>query len=271
MTETTQLDLAFAALANPTRRAILSRLAQGEATVNALAGPFDISLPAISKHIRVLENAGLITRARDAQFRPCALNAAPLKAVAFWTDQYRSIWEARFDVMQAIMKTLKENDMVDQTKWVKIQREFEAPIDVVWQMWTDPALFKKWYGPMGMSVPTAEMNLVVGGTRKICMEMKSPQRTMSMWFTGVYKEIKRPSRLVYTESMCDAQGVIISPQSMGMPEGHPDITEVIVELSEAGGKTMMTMVHVGVPEGSAGAGGWKLAFDKLSETLKHKV
>ena len=157
--------------------------------------------------------------------------------------------------------------MADQQNWVKIQREFAAPIDVVWQMWTDPALFKQWYGPMGMQVPTAEMDLVVGGTRKICMEMTTPQRKMSTWFIGVYKEINRPSRLVYTESMCDAQGVIISPQSMGMPEGHPDITEVIVELSEAGGKTMMTLVHVGVAEGSAGAGGWSQTFDKLREAL----
>jgi uncharacterized protein YndB with AHSA1/START domain len=161
--------------------------------------------------------------------------------------------------------------MTDQTSWVEIQREFDAPIDVVWAMWTDPNLFKQWYGPKGMSIPTAEMDVVIGGKRKICMEMKSPERTMSMWFTGVYKEINRPSRLVYTESMCDADGVIISPQSMGMPEGHPDITEVIVKLSESDGKTVMTMVHVGVPEGSAGAGGWNQAIDKLAEALKNRT
>jgi uncharacterized protein YndB with AHSA1/START domain len=161
--------------------------------------------------------------------------------------------------------------MTDQTSWVEIQREFDAPIDVVWAMWTDPNLFKQWYGPRGMSIPTAEMDVVIGGKRKICMEMKSPERTMSMWFTGVYKEINRPSRLVYTESMCDADGVIISPQSMGMPEGHPDITEVIVKLSESDGKTVMTMIHVGVPEGSAGAGGWNQAIDKLAEALKNRT
>ena len=161
--------------------------------------------------------------------------------------------------------------MVDQPNWVKIQREFQAPIAVVWQMWTDPVMFKQWYGPMGMQVPTAEMDVAVGGTRKICMEIKSPQRTMTMWFIGVYKEIIRPSRLVYTESMCDAAGVIISPQSMGMPEGHPDVTEVIVELKEVGGKTVMTMVHVGVPEGSGGSGGWNQAFDKLVEALKSNI
>ncbi|MEH6741130.1 MAG: metalloregulator ArsR/SmtB family transcription factor [Sulfitobacter sp.] len=108
MDKSTQLDVAFAALANPTRRAILAHLAQGEATVNALAEPFDMSLPAISKHIRVLENAGLVTRGRDAQFRPCTLDARPLQVVANWTDQYRHIWDARFDVMDELLLTMKE-------------------------------------------------------------------------------------------------------------------------------------------------------------------
>lgn len=152
------------------------------------------------------------------------------------------------------------NSAVD---WLKIEREFDAPIETVWSMWTDPALFKKWYGPSGFSVPFAEMNVVVGGTRKICMEMQSPERTMTMWFIGVYKEVKPPFRLVYTESLCDADGNIIPPHDLGMPEGHPDITEVIVDLSERDGKTTMTMVHKGVPAGSAGEGGWNQAFDKL--------
>jgi DNA-binding transcriptional ArsR family regulator len=92
-----RLDETFAALANPTRRAILARLAQGEATVNELAAPFDMTLPAISKHIKVLERAGLIGRSRHAQFRPCRLDPAPLADVAGWAEQYRPIWEERFD------------------------------------------------------------------------------------------------------------------------------------------------------------------------------
>lgn len=154
--------------------------------------------------------------------------------------------------------------MSEPMKWVKIIRTFDASIEDVWNMWTDPELFKKWYGPMGMSVPVADMDFVEGGTRKISMEMVTPDRTMTMWFIGVYKEIKKPSRLVYTESMCQEDGTLLPPQAMGMPEGHPDVTEVIVELSEADGKTTMTMVHVGVPEGSAGEGGWNQAFDKLA-------
>jgi DNA-binding transcriptional ArsR family regulator len=109
MEEARQLDLTFAALANPTRRALLARLAQGEATVNTLAAPFKMTLPAISKHLRVLENAGLIIRGRDAQFRPCALNAKALRAVAHWAEQYRHIWENRFDTMDAMIRAMEEN------------------------------------------------------------------------------------------------------------------------------------------------------------------
>lgn len=110
MDDSTELDLIFGALAHPARRAILARLAQGAATVNELAAPFEMSLPAISKHIRVLENASLITRGRDAQFRPCALNPGPLAAVSHWADQYRPIWQARFDTMDKVIQTLKDSD-----------------------------------------------------------------------------------------------------------------------------------------------------------------
>lgn len=107
MTSDEQLDSAFSALAHPTRRAILARLAQGSATVNELAAPFDATLPAISRHIRVLETAGLITRGREAQFRPCTLDTKALEAVTNWTDQYRFIWESRFDAMDGILKEME--------------------------------------------------------------------------------------------------------------------------------------------------------------------
>lgn len=92
-----RLDETFGALANSTRRAILARLATGEASVNEIAEPFDISLPAISKHLKVLERAGLITRGQRAQYRPCTLDPEPLAAVADWTERYRPVWESRFD------------------------------------------------------------------------------------------------------------------------------------------------------------------------------
>jgi len=97
--EEERLTETFAALANPTRRAILARLAHGEASVTELAEPFDMSLPAVSKHIRVLERAGLVTQGQRAQYRPCTLNAAPLEAVSSWAEHYRPVWEDRFDRM----------------------------------------------------------------------------------------------------------------------------------------------------------------------------
>ena len=92
-----QLSTTFAALADPTRRAILARLASGECSVTELAEPFDMSLPAVSKHLRVLERAGLIVRGREAQWRPCRIEAGPLKEVADWTERYRRLWEHRLD------------------------------------------------------------------------------------------------------------------------------------------------------------------------------
>jgi DNA-binding transcriptional ArsR family regulator len=101
------LSVTFAALADPTRRAILARLASGEATVNELARPFAMSLQAISKHLKVLERAGLITRGRDAQFRPCRLEAAPLVDAGGWIDEHRKAWEGRFDRMAEHLRHLQ--------------------------------------------------------------------------------------------------------------------------------------------------------------------
>ena len=102
-----RLNATFAALADPTRRAILARLTTGEASVNELAEPFEISLPAISKHLKVLERAGLITRGREAQWRPCTLQAGPLKDVANWVEQYRRFWEQSFDRLDEYLKELQ--------------------------------------------------------------------------------------------------------------------------------------------------------------------
>src|SRR6478752_8959871 len=106
----TQLDATFAALADPTRRAILARLAQGEATVNELAEPFPLSLQAVSKHLKVLERAGLITRGRTAQLRPSRLRGTPLREAAEWLDPYRRHWEERFDRLdQRLQKKARRN------------------------------------------------------------------------------------------------------------------------------------------------------------------
>ena len=108
--EDDRLSQTFAALANSTRRAILARLAEGEATVNELAAPFDMSLPAISKHIRVLERAGLITQGQKAQYRPCTIDVTPLEEISKWTEQYRHIWEASFDRMDDYINQLNNKE-----------------------------------------------------------------------------------------------------------------------------------------------------------------
>lgn len=105
-----RLSETFAALASRTRRDIVARLAQGEATVNELAAPFDLTLPTISKHLKVLVRAGLVERSHRAQYRPCRLDPAPLQAVSSWAEQYRTIWEARFDRMDSYLGQLTTSE-----------------------------------------------------------------------------------------------------------------------------------------------------------------
>jgi uncharacterized protein YndB with AHSA1/START domain len=155
-------------------------------------------------------------------------------------------------------------DNHDRQDAVVIERSFDAPVDLIWQMWTDPEHFKLWYGPDGAAIPVAKMDVRVGGTRLVCMEMQSPGGPMQMWFTGEYLEVVENERLVYTESMSDERGKVLSPSDMGMPEGHPVTTEVRVELEDVGGRTKMVMTHAGVPGDSPGAAGWIMALDKLA-------
>src|SRR3954454_20556281 len=107
-TQADQLSATFAALADPTRRAILARLAKGEASVTELAKPFDMTLPAVSKHLKVLERAGLVARGREAQWRPCRLDAGPLKAADAWIERYRRFWEQSLDRLDAYLKELQK-------------------------------------------------------------------------------------------------------------------------------------------------------------------
>ena len=147
---------------------------------------------------------------------------------------------------------------------VVIERCFDAPVDLVWQMWTDPEHFKAWYGPDGATIPVAKMDVRVGGTRLVCMETDTPDGPMLIWFTGEYLEVVENERLLYTESMCDEEGNVSSPPAIGMPEGHPMTTEVRVELEDLGGRTRMVITHAGISDESPGAIGWAMAFEKLA-------
>jgi uncharacterized protein YndB with AHSA1/START domain len=147
---------------------------------------------------------------------------------------------------------------------VLIERTLDAPVALIWQMWTEPEHFAAWYGPDGATIVVARMDVRVGGTRLVSMEMQTPNGAMRMWFTGEYREVVANQRLVYTESMADENGKVLSPSDMGMPEGHPTTTEIIVEFEQVGDRTRMVLTHVGVPKDSPGAAGWAMALDKLS-------
>ncbi len=153
------------------------------------------------------------------------------------------------------------------TKDVRIERTFDAPVEVVWAMWTDPGHFANWYGPMGANVPSAQMDVRVGGRRRITMEMEGPDGPMQMYFVGEYRQVEPMTRLVYSEVMADVDGNPLTPEHAGMPPGTPVETSVIVELTDLGGSTRMVMTHVGVPGDSPGAQGWAMALDKLQSRL----
>jgi len=153
---------------------------------------------------------------------------------------------------------------------VTIERIFGAPVDLIWLMWTDPEHFAAWYGPDGATIPIAKMDVRVGGTRLVSMEVQTPDGPMRMWFTGEYREVVENERLVYTESMSDENGNVLSPEDLGMPAGYPTTTEVRVELEDVGGRTKMVMTHVGVPSDSPGATGWTMALDKLAAHLEEQ-
>jgi uncharacterized protein YndB with AHSA1/START domain len=153
------------------------------------------------------------------------------------------------------------------TNSVVIERRLAAPVETIWKMWTDPEHFAAWYGPMGATIPVANMDATVGGKRHICMAMETPDGPMQMWFVGEFKEVVENQRLVYTDAMGDEDGNAMTPEQMGMPEGSPASTEVIVELEAVDGGTKMTMTHVGIPADSPGASGWAMAIDKLEALL----
>lgn len=137
-----------------------------------------------------------------------------------------------------------------------LERVFDARADVVWSLWTDPEHFKAWYGPSGASIPEARMDVRVGGSRLVTMEMVTPNGPMRMTFAGEYLEVVENERLVYSEYVADESG---HPMASGqMP------TRVLVELQDLGNQTRLTLTHFGIPADSPGAAGWNMALDSLA-------
>jgi uncharacterized protein YndB with AHSA1/START domain len=149
------------------------------------------------------------------------------------------------------------------TKDVRIERIFDAPIDLIWAMWTESEHFANWYGPMGATIPRADMDVRVGGRRYIAMEVETPRGTMQMYFVGEYRDVNPKSRLVYTESIADVDGNAATAKDMGMPAHEPMETTVVVELEDLGNRTKMVMTHIGIPADSPGGQGWAMAIDKM--------
>jgi uncharacterized protein YndB with AHSA1/START domain len=146
---------------------------------------------------------------------------------------------------------------------VRIERTFDAPIDLIWAMWTEPEHFANWYGPMGARIPKADMDVRVGGRRRIAMEIDTPNGVMQMFFVGEYEEVDPKTRLAYTEAIADADGNPVTAEQMGMPHGAHLETSVVVEFVDLGNRTKMTMTHIGVPSDSPGGQGWRMAIDKM--------
>ena len=147
---------------------------------------------------------------------------------------------------------------------IVVSRSFDAPLKLLWKAWTEPEHLMKWYGPKGFTTPRCEMDLKVGGRH--LWSMKSPDG-MQMYFTGTYKEIVPMDRIVYTDSLSDAEGNVMSPSAMGMPEGSPESMDVTVTFAHKDGKTTVTVSHVGHGEGDQAGLGWEQAFDKLAAVL----
>ena len=151
---------------------------------------------------------------------------------------------------------------------IVIERTFNVPVNVIWQMWTQPEHFKNWYGPEGFTVPVAEMDVRVGGKHLFCM--LTPDGSRKMWSTGEYTEVVPNKRLVYTDSIADEHGNVVLPSAYGMNDDeHPATTEVIVLLEDLDGRTKMVVTHAGLPANEQGASAaWEQAFAKMTDYIK---
>ncbi len=151
---------------------------------------------------------------------------------------------------------------------VVLERRFDAPAELIWRLWTDPDHFARWYGPDGATIPSASMDVRIGGRRHLTMDATTPRGPMRMWFTGTYLEVVPHQRLVYTESVADQHGNGLTAEEARMPPGHPVVTEVRVDLREEDGVTTMTVTHAGLPAHSPGAIGWVMALTKLEHLVR---
>jgi len=248
------LDNAFAALADPTRRAIVARLASGEAAVGELAAPFRISLPAISRHLRVLEEAGLISRERRAQQRICRLNPAALNMAGEWLETHRRFWEQNLDRLETHLNELQEKEnAMPHVFELEIVRVLNAPRKRVWAAWTDFNHARNWMGPPGHPMKSMQSDFRVGGTWRNVMRHEGKEMPQG----GVYREIREPELLAFTFAW-EEEGGTRGPETL-----------VTVRLDDlGGGKTKLTLTQGPFATASTCDGhraGWNRALDAFEQ------
>ena len=257
---TDRLSIIFATLADPTRRAILARLSEGDATVSELAEPFSISLPAISRHLKVLAHAGLISRSRSAQWRSSSLQAEPLQEATAWMERYREFWDSNFDRLDAHLRQIQQ-DQAETQKELVITRVFDAPRELVYKAFTDPDQIAQWFGPEGYSVPrdTVDIDLRVGGHQRFTMVPDSEEFPPGGPVDAVYDEIVEPELLVGHEEFDEAQAKLF---------GSPRMT-LRIEFHDENGKTRLVLRQGPYSKEfeDMARQGWNSSFGKLDKLL----
>jgi uncharacterized protein YndB with AHSA1/START domain/DNA-binding transcriptional ArsR family regulator len=258
-----ELDDVFAALAHPIRRAIIERLAEGECTVGQLAEPHHVSLPAISQHLRALEEVGLLEQTPAGRVRRCALKAAPLSAAFSWIVQYRIFWEDMLDEIAGKVEgrgrtmTATKAKTKTTTGTVRLSRVFKAPRERVFNAFLDPDAFAKWIPPNGYTAHVYKFEPKVGGRYR--MSFSSLDKKDTHFFGGKFLEIKPYERLRYTDKF-----------ETDNPEMQGEM-RVTVTFKEVRGGTEVKIVQEGVPKAIPVEGamlGWSQSLENLARLVE---
>ncbi len=255
------LSRVFSALADPTRRDIVARLAGGDSTVNELAEPYDVSVQAVSKHLKVLEEAGLVSRSRDAQRRPVHLEAEVFQLMTVWIERYRREAEARYRRLDDVLASLPDDETEitadPDVPLVRIVREFDAPVAKVFRAHTDPALFAKWMGPRASAMTVDHYDCRTGGSYRYTIASHGHDAG----FNGTFHEVRPGELIVQTfayEGMPD--GVALERlvfEDLG--DGRTRLTGTsLVDSFEGRDAFLASGMEVGVREG----------YERLDELLR---
>ena len=278
-----ELSRVFSALADPTRRDIVTRLAVGDATVGELAEPYDVTVQAVSKHLKVLEDAGLVSRTREAQRRPCHLEAEVFDLMTKWIERYRQQAEERFQRLDAVLARMQGEESDDRRRprrrssimttttrpeatieahpdlpLVTITREFDAPPALVYRAWTEPDLVRQWMGPRSVDMDIEVWDCRTGGSWRYAAGRDGEEIAR---FYGSFHEVRPGERLVQTftwEGMPD--GVALETMTFEALEGGRCRTSrvSVVDSMEAQAGMMASGMEVGINEG----------YEKLDELLE---